>query len=170
MLDGYKVNRCTRQCFSQQRPLRGGESYYSVVLPGDEELERRDYSAESWKGPPDEAIGWWKNRMPTDDEKKLVLAPKEVLIDLLRQMADFPERAKSRYLLALMLLRKKMVKPAGDVAGTDASSEAEAEVFRVEVIDEGSVIEVPVCSIGRAEADRLRDELTELLYCEAESH
>ena len=106
MLDGYKVNRCTRQCYSLERPLREGESYYSVVLPGEEELERRDYSAEAWDGPPEDAIGWWKNRMPTADEKKLVLAPKEVLIDLLRQMSAFPEQAKSRYLLALMLLRK----------------------------------------------------------------
>lgn len=163
MLDGYQVNRCTRQCYSLQRPLREGESYYSVVLPGEQEFERRDYSAEAWDGPPEDSIGWWKNRMPTADEKKLVSAPKEVLIDLLRQMSEFPERAKSRYLLALMLLRKKIVKQAAE-----PESAAEEETLYVEVMDDGSVIDIPVCSITRSESERLRDELNELLYCEAE--
>tara|TARA_R110002049_G_scaffold2750_4_gene21898 strand:- start:39221 stop:39718 length:498 start_codon:yes stop_codon:yes gene_type:complete len=163
MFDGYKVNRCTRQCFALQRPLREGEWFYSVVLPGDDDMQRRDYSAEAWQGPPEDAIGWWKNRMPSSDEKKLVPAPKEVLIDLLRQMDGFPERAKSRYLLALMLMRKKIVKQTACADSAD-----EASVMCVEVIDDGSVIEVPVCTINRGESDRLRDELNELLYCEAE--
>lgn len=163
MLDGYKVNRCTRQCYALERPLREGEWYYSVVLPCDEDFERRDYSAEAWTGPPDDAIGWWKNRMPTEDERKLVLAPKEVLIDLLRQMADFPERAKSRYLLALMLMRKKIVKET-----TDGENPSDDETLRVEVIDDGSMLEVPVCPISRSESDTLREELNELLYCEAD--
>ena len=166
MLEGYKVNRCSRQCFALQRPLREGESYYSVVLPlaEHEEMERRDYSAEAWEGPPDGAIGWWKNRMPTSDEKKFVLAPKEVLIDLLRQMADFPQRAKSRYLLALMLMRKRIVRQAPAV-----DSAAATDVLCVEVIDDGSQIDVSVCEITRSESEQLRKELNELLYCEAES-
>ena len=163
MLDGYKVNRCTRQCYSLQRPLREGEWYYSVVLPCDDDFERRDYSAEAWEGPPEDTIGWWKNRMPIADQRKLVLAPKEVLIDLLRQMSDFPERAKSRYLLALMLMRKKIVKES-----TSSECSSEEDTLRVEVLDDGSVIEVPVCSISRSESDQLRDELNELLYCEAD--
>ena len=163
MFDGYKVHRCTRQCFSLERPLREGEAYYSVVLPTDDDFERRDYSAEAWGGPPDDAIGWWKNRMPTNDEKKLVLAPKEVLIDLLRQMSEFPDRAKSRYLLALMMLRKKIVRQV-DLSAEDKND----DLLTVEVVDDGSLIDVPVCVITRNESERLRDELNELLYCEAE--
>ncbi len=111
MLGEYKVNRCTRQCYALQRPLREGEWYYSVVMESGDEYIRRDYSAESWQGPPEGSIGWWKNRMPTSDEKKMVLAPPEVLIDLLRQMEQFPSKTKSRYLLALMLMRRKIVRP-----------------------------------------------------------
>ena len=163
MIDGYKVNRCSRQCFALRRPLREGEWYYSVVLPGADELQRHDYSAEAWEGPPDNAIGWWKNRMPTSEEKKLVLAPKEVLIDLLRQMADFPDRAKSRYLLALMLIRKRIVRQTSDAVST-----SDNDVICVQIVDDGSLIEVPVCEITRGESEQLREELNELLYCEAE--
>lgn len=163
MLGEYKVSRCTRQCFALQRPLREGEWYYSVVIESGDEYERRDYSAESWKEPPEGAIGWWKNRMPTSDEKKMVLAPPEVLIDLLRQMGQFPDKAKSRYLLALMLMRRKLVRPV--TAGDDGP---EDDALRVEVIVDGSTLEIPTCKISRSESDSLRDELNELLYCEAE--
>lgn len=194
MLGEYKVGRCTRVCHSQSRPLRDGEWYYSVVLESDEEFVRQDYSAESWTGPPENAIGWWKNRMPMSDEKKLVLAPPEVLIDMLRQMEAVPSRAKSRYLLALMLMRRKLVRSAPvetqglmkglsantpdsprqmkDAAVSELPSSAESdgteEVLRVEVIADGSFIEVPVQMISRREAETLRDELNELLYCESD--
>lgn len=165
MLGDYKVNRCTRKCFALDRPLREGEAYYSVVIEDEknEDFERRDYSAEAWKEPPEGTIGWWKNRMPTADDKKMVLAPPEVLIDLLRQMEQFPERAKSRYLLALMLMRKKLVRPV------DIEDDADAKTtLRVEVVADGHSIDIPICDIGRSESDKLRDELNELLYCEAE--
>ena len=165
MLGEYKVSRCTRKCYALDRPLGEGEWYYSVVLEDGEEFERRDYSAESWQGPPDGAIGWWKNRMPRADEKKLVLAPPEVLIDLVRQMEQFPERAKSRYLLALMLMRKKLLRPAESSADADSMPE---NTLRVEVIADGSTIDVPVCEISRSESDQLSEQLNELLYCEAE--
>ena len=164
MLGEYKVNRCTRQCHALDRPLREGEWYYSVVLESGDEYIRRDYSAESWQGPPEGSIGWWKSRMPTSDEKKMVLAPPEVLIDLLRQMEQFPERAKSRYLLALMLMRRKIVRPA---LASDESPVSK-DVLRVEVVADGSTIDVPICEITRSESESLRDELNELLYCEAE--
>jgi hypothetical protein len=174
MLGEYKVNRCTRKCHVLNRPLREGEWYYSVVIADDENEDflRRDYSAEAWQEPPPSAIGWWKNRMPTSDEKKLVLAPPEVLIDLLRQMAQFPDRAKSRYLLALMLMRKKLVRPAdiedeGETADHETTPE-KTNTLRVEVIADGNTIDIPICQIGRGESDKLRDELNELLYCEAE--
>lgn len=159
MLGEYRVSRCTRQCHALKRPLAEGEWYYSVVTESDEEFKRHDYSLESWQGPPEGAIGWWKNRMPRSDEKKMVLAPPEVLIDLLRQMAAFPEKAKTRYLLALMLLRKRLVRPAANPP---------EQTMCVEVIADGSTIEVEMVSITKSEAETLRLELNELLYCEAE--
>ena len=137
-----------------------------MVLEAGDEYERKDYSAESWQGPPEGTIGWWKNRMPTSDEKKMVLAPPEVLIDLLRQMEGFPGKEKSRYLLALMLMRRRIVRPA--TRNADEEESATADVLRVEVIADGGMVEIPICTISRQESEALKDELNELLYCEAE--
>ncbi|TWU51129.1 hypothetical protein [Rubripirellula reticaptiva] len=162
MIGEYKFNRPTRQCYALKRPLREGEWYFSVIHEAGDDFVRHDYSAEAWTGPPDDAVGWWKKRMPMSDQRKLVLAPPEVLIDLLRQMDQFPDKAKSRYLLALMLMRRRLVRPG---EATEAEPIAENQ-FRVEVIADGSTIDVETCEISRSESESLRDELNELLYCE----
>lgn len=175
MIGEYKLSRPSRQCYLEKRPLKEGESYYSVLLIGAEDrCERRDYSADSWEGPPAEAVGYWKCRMPASGPKKLMLAPREVLIDLLRQMELVPEQAKTRYLLALLLLRRRYVRladvpiPSAASPNTaDESSLPEVPLLHLEVIDDGSTIEVPQCEIARSETEALSEALTELLYCEA---
>ena len=174
MLGEYKVGRCSRQCYAEKRPLREGEWYYSVVLMGDgQEYQRRDYSADAWTGPPEGAVGQWKCRMPIAGEKKLVLAPRAVLIDLLRQMEDMPEQAKTRYLLALILLRRRFVRlvkhPAALNTDTkNRSAEAmEVKLMHLEVVEDGSTIDIAECEIAKSETETLSEALTELLYCEA---
>lgn len=102
--------------------------------------------------------------MPKADEKKTVLAPPEVLVDLLRQMEQASAKEKSRYLLALMLMRRRVVRPATP----SEESRDGVEYLRVEVVATGELIELPICTISRGEADSLRDELNELLYCEVD--
>lgn len=171
MLGEYKVNRCTRQCHAQHRPLREGEWYYSVIVESGDDYVRRDYAAEAWTGPPDDAVGWWKKRMPKSSEQKLVLAPPAVLIDLVRQMEQFPEKAKSRYLLALMLMRKRLLKPADRLAWSTQNKSSDTadptSVMTMQVISDGSTIDIPICEISRSESETLREQLNELLYCEA---
>ena len=176
MIGEYKLNRSSRQCFLQKRPLKEGEWYYSVLILGEgDQFERRDYSIEAWQGPPEQAVGYWKCRMPLAGPKKMVLAPREVLVDLLRQMESVPEQSKTRYLLALLLLRRRYVRMADPPGTTPSPQAAEGEnsaaieipMLRLEVIDDGSTIDVPQCEIARSETESLSEALTELLYCEA---
>ncbi|WP_182869402.1 hypothetical protein [Stieleria mannarensis] len=174
MLGEIKVGRCSRQCYREKRPLKEGEWYYSVVLTNDDdEYERRDYSADGWEGPPEGTLGHWKCRMPVAGEKKLVLAPRAVLIGLLRQMEDMPEQAKTRYLLALILLRRRFVRViASPHAAAKNPNQADAAtsgppMMHLEVVDDGSTIDVAECQIAKSEAESLSEALSELLYCEA---
>ncbi len=176
MIGEYKLSRSSRQCYLQKRPLKEGEWYYSVLTLGEsDQFERRDYSVEAWQGPPEQAVGYWKCRMPLSGPKKMVLAPREVLVDLLRQMESVPEQSKTRYLLALLLLRRRYVRMA-DPPGTPSQRQAAEDeiaaavdipMLHLEVIDDGSTIDVPQCVIARNETESLSEALTELLYCEA---
>ena len=172
MLGEFKVGRCSRQCYAENRPLKEGEWYYSVVISTEDEYERRDYSADSWTGSPEGTVGYWKCRMPAAGEKKLVLAPKPVLIDLLRQMESMPDKAKTRYLLALTLLRRRMVRLADSAAAATQERVGDGEPepavkFLSLILDDGSTIEIADCEIARSESESLSESLSELLYCEA---
>lgn len=159
MIGQYKVNRPTRRCAASDRPLLPGEWYYSVISGEEDELIRRDYAAKDWTGPPDGTIGYWKRRMPAAGPRKLVLAPDPVLIDLLRQMEAFPERAETRYVLALLLMRKRLIEPAG---GT-------APLMTMRVIADGSEISIEPREIAAKRADQLAQSLQELLYTEEQT-
>src|SRR6056297_2858332 len=150
MLGEFKVKRCSRRCFKLDRPLRDGEWYYSVVIEDDEDLLRRDYSAESWTDPPAGALGWWKSQMPTQEQRKLVLAPPEVLVDLLRQLEHRPEQAKIRFLLALMLLRRRLLRPLTR-AELDGHRTAAVPHMVLEVIADRSHLSIESPSIKRSE-------------------
>ncbi|MCC9641238.1 hypothetical protein LOC71_03055 [Rhodopirellula sp. JC740] len=182
MIGEYKINRTTRRCSVGDRPLEPGEVYYSVVTEADEDFKRVDIAADAWTGPPEDAIGWWKNRVPRAEEKKREIAPPEVLVELLRSMAEQPAAAKSRFLLALLLLRKRHLKTvdpptSGSPMGAPQSdqelkstNEATAgnspphEVMLLQSNVDQSTMEVEVVAIASSEASRLQDELIDLIY------
>ena len=153
----YTFNRCNRRCQSLDRPLRPGEVYYSVVEEAGDELRRYAISGEAWQGPPETATAWWRQTMPDADQPKQVPTPPAVLVDVLRQTADDPSRAAMRYLLALHLVRKRVVemvdRTPDDPAGT--------VMLRT---DEGETMSVPTVVIAdRGEAQRLGEALQQWL-------
>lgn len=168
MLGEYKVGRCSRKCFGENRPLREGEVYFSVLIENRDGFERRDYSVDAWEGPPDGCVGHWKCRMPESGERELVLAPREVLIDLLRQMESAepdPTTAKLRYLLALLLLRRRMVRLTASKQPADESDQ-ETTWMDIEVPHDGSIIRIAECRVSKHETETLTASLHEMLYCE----
>lgn len=192
MIGEYKISRTTRRCSVSNRPLQPGEYYYSVVSGDEEEFQRVDISAEAWTGPPENCIGHWKNRVPLPEEKKRELAPPEVLIELLRSMGEQPEQLKMRYLLALMLLRKRHLKPHEDaslISSEPRSGAAEAaastsqepahdplaepgrpaaNLMQLQSDVDGSILTIEVCDIAAGEAESLQEQLVDLLYRDVE--
>jgi hypothetical protein len=159
----YKVGRCTRRCQKQDRPLAPGEWYYSVVSEGDDEetLIRSDISAQAWQGPPEGTLGWWKSRMPEAGARKLKLAPDAVLVDLLRQSGVMT--GPIRYLLALMLLRRRLIQPVNQ-----PTADLPANQQEFEIVDDGSRVVVNAYRFAEDQAKALGEQLTELLYCEVD--
>lgn len=123
---------------------------------------RKDISAEAWQGPPEEAVGWWKGRMPEEGSGRMKLAPNHVLVELVKQMEADSERAAVRYLLALLLMRKRALRPIESIEESDEGK------LVLQVASDGTQIELDECPIPDAQREKIRDELTELLYCEVE--
>ena len=108
----FEVQRFTRRCAATDRELAPGELFYSVLLAEGAEVVRRDYAAEAWSGPPADALGWWKSQLPSADArpKKPQWAPNDVMLGLFDELAERPEQADLRYVLALLLLRRRVLR------------------------------------------------------------
>src|SRR5215469_15565413 len=106
----YEVERCTRRCAASGRELQDGEEFYSALLAERGQVRRTDYAAEHWTGPPESTLAWWRSRMPTREAKRGQLAPNEVLLQLFAELEHVPEKADMRYVLALLLVRRRVLR------------------------------------------------------------
>jgi hypothetical protein len=109
MID-FDIQRCTRKCFVTDRELQPGETYYSVLVVVGADIVRRDYSAEAWTKPPADSLGHWKSQMPGAGTKKKHWAPNDVMLHYFEQIAEQPEQDDVRYVLALLMIRRRVVR------------------------------------------------------------
>ncbi|HVX12920.1 MAG TPA: hypothetical protein VHC22_17185 [Pirellulales bacterium] len=161
MID-YDVERCTRHCAASGRELTEGEEFYSVLVTEKRDVRRHDYATEAWSGPPNGALAWWKSRMPTREAKKGQLAPNEVLLELLTELERVPEKADMRYVLALLLVRRRVLREE-DVQHDESGH----EVLVLYSPRDESTHRVVVHEPTDVRADEIQAELARLLYAEA---
>jgi hypothetical protein len=122
MLD-YDIQRCTRRCAATDRELSVGEDCYSVLVPDGASVARRDYSAQGWQGPPENAIGWWKTAVVDPHAGRLHWAPNDVMLNYFERLLNDPTAEDARYVLALLLVRRRVLRVEGhetDAAGRSA--------------------------------------------------
>jgi hypothetical protein len=112
MID-YEIQRCTRRCAASGRELQNGETCYSVLLPQGATVVRQDYSADAWQGPPDGAIGWWKVTVADPNAGRLSWAPGDVMLNYFERLLDDPASLDARYVLALLLVRRRILRLEG---------------------------------------------------------
>ncbi len=109
MLLDFDVRSCSRCCAQTGKALEPGEVYFSVLEIQEAGTVRHDYCADAWQGPTEESLGWWRSRVPVKDEKPR-LAPTDVMLNLFTALADKPGDLQFRYLLGLLLIRRRILR------------------------------------------------------------
>jgi len=75
------------------------------------------FSLDSWEGGqrPDRLFSFWKTEVPSDSSKKRLLVDDVVLFDMFERLADDdrPHRTAFRFVLALILMRKRKLRFVG---------------------------------------------------------
>lgn len=117
MMGEWRIRRRDERCASCGRGFEEGERHYSLLLLGEEGLGREDRCPpcfEGWQQRPDELV-FWRTRRPPAAETGRALA---VDFDAIEQLFFALEGRRGerleelRYLLSLLLLRKKRLKLA----------------------------------------------------------
>jgi hypothetical protein len=104
-------------------------------------LDRLDYCEEGWAGARPEAarvVGYWRATYTPDAAKKSPLLGDDDLVDLFEELggAVEPRQHAFRYLLALLLIRRRVLKQAGHKPGALLVVRKAADT-PIEVVDPG---------------------------------
>jgi len=139
------------------REFAPGETYYSVLLAEGAAVKRYDYAADAWPGPPEAAIGWWKSQVPDRNASKKHWAPNDVMLDFWDQLADQPDKQDMRYVLTLLLIRRRVFRMEEE---TDERGKQWVAVYcpRRE-----ATYQVPAVVPEQMRVDQIQEELAALL-------
>jgi hypothetical protein len=111
----YQIQANTRRCFATGRELQPGEKFYSVLFEEGGQFSRKDYSSEGWPGRPgrpEGAFSFWTGKVPHSEDPIRPRFDDELLLDCFCRLEGqtSPDRVNFRYVLALLLMRRKRLK------------------------------------------------------------
>jgi hypothetical protein len=108
----YQIEGNTRRCAVSGKELQAGEKVFSVLIEREGRLERQDYSAANWQGPPDGILCFWTSTVPSPTAPHRPQFDDELLLDCFHRLEGEaePEKVKFRYVVGLLLMRRRRLK------------------------------------------------------------
>jgi len=162
MLLDFEVKTCSRCCVQTGNALQPGEVYFSILAIQEKgqgsETVRSDYCAEAWQGPSEASLGWWRSRVPVKDEKPK-LAPTDVMLNLFTALADKRADTQFRYLLGLLLIRRRILRREDSVR-----NDADQEVLTLFAPRRDERYELIVDEPNQEQAEQIQQRMIDLLY------
>ena len=158
------VSRPTGVCASTGEPLSPHEPAMATLCDREEDegFDRLDYSIKAWEDGkrPERLFSHWRYTVPDGDKKKEIGIDDTVLADLFERLADDerPARIAFRYILALVLLRKRKLK----LVGRENTDDGEIWLLQCKGV-EGEPVRVKNPGIGGEEIQDLSEQLGEIL-------
>lgn len=129
-----------------------------LVLDG-ARIVRQDFGADVWQGPPAGALGSWKSQVPAPSANKVHWAPNDVMLELLEQWEQDPAKAESRYVLSLLLIRRRVLR----LEDTE-TDEAGREISVLFSSRRETTYRVTTAMPDAAHAAEIQAELAQLLF------
>jgi hypothetical protein len=111
----YNIKPLGRTCSQTGDQLAPGSSCYSVLVLEQGNVVRLDFSEEGWSGPPENAIAHWRAFTPDAVETKTNPLDPDSLFEYFERLSEEPNdlQEKMRYVLALLLVRKRRLQIEG---------------------------------------------------------
>ncbi len=158
MNEVWKIQKNIGSCFVCKRVFSDGESHYSLLQIGIDSLSREDRCLECWKNnsAPVDAIFWRTKHFLSPQQKRAI--DFDGLRELFLQLCEKREPAREalHYLVALLLVRKKILK----IREWKRDSKQESLLLGFPRSQES--FEIPVPDLPAEKLQALRDELKSL--------
>jgi hypothetical protein len=117
----YEISRSSGVCAATGRALSPGEPCIAALCEQEGEgalpFVRLDYSIEAWRegSRPQHLFSYWRTTVPEPHAKRRVFVDDELLLNVFERLAgdDRPQRSAFRFVIALILMRKKLLRYVG---------------------------------------------------------
>lgn len=168
----YEIGRIGERCAASGVEFKPGDPFVAVLIHAKDTdaLERRDYTPAAWSGMarPAGFFASWAGVTPTGEKPRGAVIDTSSLLGLFETLseAEDPKRLAFRYVLALILLRKRVLLPAGSVG--PKGNEPGALLVRVRgSAPEDRPIEVVDPAMDEQTVTEITEELRTLLRIES---
>lgn len=129
LTSSWDIGRFTGHCAVTGARLETGSPCIAALVERTEDagsaLVRVDFSEAGWNSPerPAGVIAFWKSTVAAPDEKRRGFVDDQTLLDLFERLGgdDRPHRVRFRFVLMLLLVRKKLLR----VTGTESAGGVE---------------------------------------------
>ena len=160
MVQEWEVQPAAGRCALTGRKLQEGEEFYSALFEEGDTFRRVDYSPESWKGPPEGSYCHFKSRMPVKEKRKKLLVDNDILASFFLRLGDDaePARVQFRFVLALILMRKRLLRYEG------SKVEAGVEVWRMTLTTDRSEHRVVNPRLTDEQIEGVSSQLSAILH------
>jgi hypothetical protein len=161
LANDWPIKQRADVCARTQRPFEPGEQFYTLLFREGEGFRREDLSEEAWaqRNENIRPFSFWKTKYePPPAEPPEALA-KENAEDLLRRLLarNEPSNANACYVLAIMLERKRVLKP---IKGEESEGRP---VLIYEHSTTGDVFIVPDVHLRLSELEEVQNEVAQQL-------
>jgi hypothetical protein len=159
MTGSYQLSGPARICAVSGRELKPGDRFVSVLLDENGKFVRKDFAAEAWQKPEQSFVAYWAGRVPLDGKPAKPVINDELLVDCFEHLSKTNDdsRANFRYVVALLLMRRKRFK------FEDAKKEGDTETLFLRDAKSGRRHEVRDPKLNDGEMESVQDEVFRVL-------
>ena len=163
----YQIARTAGRCCRCDQPLAERQEFQAVLIEQGEQFQRQDWCLGCWESPDRGEVaglfGQWRSKMPQRQARKKLFVDDGMLVNFFLRLsgeAD-PARVNFRFVLALVLLRKKLLTYDGSRKSPDGT-----EVWTMRIKGEDQVQEVVNPRLDEQRIAEVSQQLGEILQGE----
>lgn len=161
-MNEWAINKPLGQCYGTGRKIECGEEYFGALVQTEEGLQRRDFCPEYWQSRKPDTFCYWKTRLPQPGQKKQLFVDDQMLIAFFERLEKETEQEKVnfRFVLALILMRKRILKY------DETKIEDDREIWLLRTVGDRQTAEVVNPHLDEAQIEQLSSQIGEILQTE----
>ena len=155
----WEIDKSLGRCFGTDKNIEHGEDYFAALVETEQGLKRRDFCVDYWQENKPKAYCYWKTKLPNPDQKKQLFVDEDMLMSLFERLGQETEQEKInfRYVLALILMRKRRLKY------DSSKNENDREIWRLRVAGSKEFVEVMNPHLDKEQIEQLSSQVGQIL-------